>query len=217
MLSFKQCTKKLHLDIYRKDLLQEDPGLQRIFDHGNQVGDVARKLYGDGPTLEIGKGGAKAVEQTRKLIAEGHRGPIYEAAFLHDEVLVLADVVIVSDQGLRVIEVKSSTEVKDINVFDCAIQYWVMSESGYNPHDIALAHVDTSFVYQGDGDYKGLLKEVSIHGAVANLQASVPSLVRLSALLRGAGCGVSGQDTSAGRRFAMATSRRGLHRFNEGP
>lgn len=178
MLSLKQCTKKLYLDVYRKDLIQEDPGLQRIFDQGHQVGNVARSLYGEGPTLEISEGAAKVVEQTRKLIAEGYRGPIYEAAFLHDEVLVLADVVLVSNNGLRVIEVKSSTQVKDINLFDCAVQYWVMKGAGYKSLDIALAHIDTGFIYKGDKSYRGLLKEVSVLNEVLGLQSDIPSMVR---------------------------------------
>ena len=178
MLSFKQCPKKLYLDINRKDLIEVDNGLQRIFDRGHQVGALAHSLYGEGPILDIMKGAAKAVEQTSALIAEGYRGPIYEAAFLHDEVLVLADVLLVSDDGLKAIEVKSSTSVEDINVFDCAVQYWVMKESGHAPLDISLSHIDTSFEYQGNGDYNGLLKNVSILEDVLNLQDSMPSLVR---------------------------------------
>jgi hypothetical protein len=37
-----------------------------------------------------------------------------------------------SGDSIEVVEVKSSTKVKDINVVDCAIKYWVMDQVGFN-------------------------------------------------------------------------------------
>lgn len=177
MLSFRQCAKRLHLEIHRPDLIEIDPAMQRIFDQGNEVGTKARELYGPGTVLDIKQGATAVVAQTQKLIESGYKQPIYEAAFLHDGVLVLADVVIATAKGLRVIEVKSSTQVKDINLFDSAVQKWVMAGAGHKIASVAIAHINNQFVYQGDGDYQGLLKEVPVDKKIAKDLALVPSMV----------------------------------------
>lgn len=179
LLSFRQCPKKLHLETYRRELATTDAALQRIFDQGHEVGQKARELYGPGPVMDIkGEGGALAVvAETRRLLTSSYRGPVYEAGFLHEGVLVLADVVIVSDAGLRAIEVKSSTSVKDINLFDCAVQSWVMAGAGFPATNIFLAHINSGFVYAGDDDYRGLFTEVAVDEEVRGLAGLVPSIV----------------------------------------
>ena len=65
--------------------------------------------------------------------------------------------------GWHVIEVKASTSVKDYHVLDCAIQDWVLRNSGINVLSMSLAHINNQFVYQGDGNYEGLSPSGSIH------------------------------------------------------
>jgi hypothetical protein len=47
--------------------------------------------------------------------------------------------------------------VKDYHRDDVAIQTYIADESGVPLSKSFLAHIDTSFVYQGEGDYTGLL------------------------------------------------------------
>ena len=42
-----QCPKMLWMDTYKKELAKEDPALQRRFDEGNEVGDLAMGLLGE--------------------------------------------------------------------------------------------------------------------------------------------------------------------------
>ena len=44
---FCQCPKMLWLDTYRPELAVQDPALQRRFQEGNEVGDLAMGLLGD--------------------------------------------------------------------------------------------------------------------------------------------------------------------------
>ena len=44
---FCQCPKMLWLDTYRPELAIQDPALQRRFQEGNEVGDLAMGLLGD--------------------------------------------------------------------------------------------------------------------------------------------------------------------------
>ncbi|HSD68008.1 MAG TPA: DUF2779 domain-containing protein, partial [Woeseiaceae bacterium] len=68
--------------------------------------------------------------------------------------------------------------LKDDHVFDTAVQSWVFHGLGYAARKTMLAHVDNDFVYQGNGDYVGLLSEVDVGSDVARLAAEVPALVR---------------------------------------
>ena len=59
----------------------------------------------------------------------------------------------------RMIEVKSSAVVRDYHRDDIAVQTFVAKEAGVPLKSVALAHIDSSWIYPGDGDYRGLLTE----------------------------------------------------------
>ena len=95
------------------------------------------------------------------LFAGGHQvGDIAQQLYGTDESVEIAfDFKTMVAETRRLIEVKASTSVKDYHVLDCAIQDWVLRNSGINVLSISLAHINNQFVYQGDGNYKGLLLE----------------------------------------------------------
>ena len=92
--------------------------------------------------------------------------PIFEAGFCAGGVLAFADVLLPlqadGKKVWRMVEVKSSTSVKDYHEDDCAIQAFVARAAGVPLHAIALAHIDSSWVYPGGNDYHGLLVEVDL-------------------------------------------------------
>jgi hypothetical protein len=116
-----------------------------------------------------------ALDKTAELMSQGVSA-IYEAAFLHDGVLVYIDMLLREGDAWRVIEVKSSTSIegKDQYLKDCATQTWVLEGAGHPLMGVSLAHVDNSFVYLGAGDYRGLLKVVDVTEDVSELLPSVP-------------------------------------------
>ena len=59
----------------------------------------------------------------------------------------------------RMVEVKSSTSVKDYHRDDVATQAFIARSAGVPLAAIALAHIDKSWVYPGGDDYAGLLVE----------------------------------------------------------
>ena len=59
----------------------------------------------------------------------------------------------------RMVEVKSFISVKDYHLDDAAVQSFLARSSGVSLTGIALAHIDSSWVYPGNGDYRGLLVE----------------------------------------------------------
>lgn len=144
---------------------------------GHQVGAIAQSQYPGGVTLfEAGTRDFNgAVERTRTALQK--RGVFYEAAFSAHDVFVAADIVKKTGAGVRVLEVKSAGSVKPYHVEDCATQAYVMRASGVHVRAVYVAHIDTSFVYKGDGDYGGLFEEESVTREVNALQPSVPKWI----------------------------------------
>jgi hypothetical protein len=181
-MSALQCPKRLHLEVHHKDLAEISAATQAAFDTGHLVGDIARQLYGQGQgvLIEYGPGLKQALRDTQMLMARGPQQPIFEATYQYQGVLVRVDALLPAAEGWRIVEVKSSTSLKDEHIKDSAIQAWVFQNLGYRLDGIALAYVDNQFVYPGNGDFSGLLIEQDISEPVSLLAPQVPGWIRLA-------------------------------------
>jgi len=93
---------------------------------------------------------------------------------------VLVDIVVRAASGaLTLIEVKSSSSLKGKPyVDDAAIQAWTMTAAGHAPDRVVLRLLDSSWVYQGDGDYGGLFKDIDVTAEVQERFDRMLELVR---------------------------------------
>ena len=165
LLALRQCPKRLWLEIHRPDLREDSTATQASFQIGFQVGDIAKRIYDphrNGVEVDVQtEGFSRAFERTSELLNCGQA--IFEAGFSAGGALAFADVMLpVQGDGKhawRMVEVKSSTSVKDYHRDDVAVQAFVAQSSGVQLHSIALAHIDSGWTYPGDEDYRGLLKE----------------------------------------------------------
>jgi hypothetical protein len=180
-MSSLQCPRRVHLEVNHPELARYSKQTEAAFDLGHQVGDLAVQLYGgdEGTYVDYAGGSlAPALAQTRELMTSLIRTPVFEATLQHDGVLVREDillpVVAKGRESWRVVEVKASTKLKPEHIHDCAVQAWVHRESGYPLSAIALAHIDNSFIYRGDGNYAGLLRENDLTAQVFDLLPGVP-------------------------------------------
>ena len=174
-----QCERRLWLEVHQPGLARVSASTQAAFSQGHAVGELAQELYsavhGAGHLLEYDGGLGAAVTRTAQLLADpADTRPIYEATFQHQGILVRLDVLLRYPAGAQAIEVKSSTSLKPEHLTDCAIQAWVARGAGLEFRRMALAHIDNQFVYQGNGDYRGLLVEQDVTREVMALQARVP-------------------------------------------
>jgi hypothetical protein len=176
-----QCPKMLHFKVHHPELEETDAATLAAFDTGNRIGELARETYGTPDSVLLGYAYyqmREAGEETERLLSGGHRAPLFEATLQHEGVLVRVDVLVPEgEDGWRLVEVKASTRVKPEHLQDCAIQAWVCRGQGLNITGIGLAHVDSGFVYQGDGDYTGLLVEEDVTEEVEARLAEVPNWV----------------------------------------
>lgn len=163
IIAFRQCPKRLWLDLHRPDL-KDDSGNESAFAIGSHVGGIARKIYdpeNTGLSIDVDDlGWEQAFERTASWLA-GRQAPLFEAAFRIPGALALADVMLPvgeeHETRWRLVEVKSSTRVKDHQRDDIAIQAFVARRAGVPLAGVSLAHIDRDFVYQGSGNYQGLL------------------------------------------------------------
>lgn len=115
--------------------------------------------------IDVSNGDFQAAFARTQEPMRGDR-PVFEAAFSAGGALALADVMLPQaaegQLGWRMVEVKSSTSVKDYHRDDLAIQAFVARSAGVSLRSISLAHIDSSWTYPGNNDYRGLLTEVDL-------------------------------------------------------
>ena len=179
IISAWQCPKKLYLEKHHPELGVVSDRTESLFATGHAVGAISQQLYGAPDAVEIpfSRNISVMVRETQDLLGGGADFPIFEATFRYENVLVRVDVLLPDGEGWRAIEVKASTSAKDNHVLDCAIQDWVMRNSGLPVSAISLAHINNQFVYAGDGDYVGLLEEVDLTDEVRTVEPAVVELI----------------------------------------
>ena len=177
IIAFRQCPKRLWLEVHRPEL-RDDSGAELVFAIGNEVGDIAREVYdtdGDGVFLDLDELGFSEVFARSETLLKDGTVPIFEAGFRAGGGLALADVMLpdTSDGSLkwRMIEVKSSTSVKNYHRDDVAVQTWIAGKAGVEISSVALAHIDKSFVDPGGGNYQGLFHEADLTEEALGRQA----------------------------------------------
>ena len=151
-ISGSQCHLRLWYDFHARDLAS-DPGtsLQAIFDTGHEVGELACKRYPGGhfvaqTHLQI----AEALAETHQVLEQGNAPALFEAAFEHQGLLTRADIIErLASGGWRLIEVKSTTNLKDVFVLDVAFQLSVLRGTGLDVREAAVMTLDRSYVFDG--------------------------------------------------------------------
>ena len=138
-----QCLKRLYLQIHEPELAAEpDAAAEAIIEQGREVGMLARQLFPGGVEVR-NEGLDQAVRATRELIANPEVPAIFEGVFEHQSVLVRVDILHRRRDGRwRLIEVKSTTDIKDHHVDDVAIQHRVVSRSGLDLASSCLMHIN---------------------------------------------------------------------------
>ena len=176
-----QCPKALWLFRNRKELRKEpDLATKAIFEIGDRIGKLAISRYRGG--REVSRdfwdvaGGA---EDTLAYVDDGCQA-IFEATAVHKETGDYARIDILRKVGRSdrwdLIEVKSSTRVKDYHRDDLAFQYYVFSGAGFNIRKCCMMVVDNSYERNGPVDPKKLLSLEDITQDVLERQAAIPQI-----------------------------------------
>lgn len=172
-----QCHKALWLYRNRKDLIPKPaPAQQMIFDQGHEVGILAQKRFPGGVLIaEDHTQTAQSLTSTAAAVKAGAK-VLYEAGAVYDNVLVRADIIAKTKDGKAwdLIEVKSSTEVKEVYLNDVAVQLYVLEGADFPIRKAFLMHVNNEYVRKGPIDPQGLFALEDVTEEARDRQGTVP-------------------------------------------
>jgi len=175
-LSGLQCPRLLWLLFHEPEKIPEpDAATQYIFNQGHVVGELAKELYPHGIDIpdESFMGNVK---QTRELLTQ--RTTLFEPGILVRNLYARVDVLDpVGEDEWDIIEVKSSTKVKDMNIHDAAFQRYCCQQAGLEIRKCFLAHINNQYIRQGEIDPQQLFTVVDITDDIADVSDSVPDRV----------------------------------------
>ncbi|HVA82545.1 MAG TPA: DUF2779 domain-containing protein [Candidatus Aquilonibacter sp.] len=174
-----ECPKRLWLEFNNKDGLPEvDGAMQRRFDEGNEVGDLAKLLFPSG--IDIKEMNPLAnYHVSRELLLSGK--PLFEAGFVHRDgkCYARADILVPVGKGVfDIVEVKSSTSVKEYHLFDLSFQRYCYESAGVRIGRCYLMHVNSKYVRKGKIDPSAFFVKEDVTEQVELLIADVPKNVK---------------------------------------
>ncbi|EWH05770.1 hypothetical protein AT00_14175 [Pseudoalteromonas lipolytica SCSIO 04301] len=120
---------------------------------GNRFSEAVREFYPNGIMIGWQHGSLDEALTKTKQELKAENVILFEAAFEHDGLLCLADVVIKENGILTLIEAKSSNSPKILkkdnyeHVYDAAFQHYVMSKCGYTPDKVELMHSNGNCIW----------------------------------------------------------------------
>ena len=151
-MSGSQCHLRLWNDTHARDLATDSgTSLQGVYDTGHEVGELACKRYPDGHFVAQNHLQFwDALGETQRILKQRSVSALFEAAFEHEGLIARADIIErLSSDGWRLIEVKSTTGLKEAFVLDVAFQLIILRASGLDVRDAAVMTLDRSYVYDG--------------------------------------------------------------------
>lgn len=146
-----QCYKSLYLYKHHPELRSEvSESQEAIFERGKEVGYFARKLFPDG--VEIPHQNLSLKEQLAITKSEIEKGTkiLYEGAFSYDGVFARVDILTSGEDDWEIYEVKSSTSVKEQNINDVSLQYYILKGLEMSISRVYIVHINNEYVRKGD-------------------------------------------------------------------
>ena len=139
-----QCNKILWMDKYKPEVAIPT-ARDSVLKNGTEVGELAKKIFGNYINIEFNKDLNIMVEETRKLL-KNKPNIITEASFNYDNNFCSVDILKNNLEGAEIYEVKSSTEVHDIYLDDASYQYFILSNLGLNVKKVCIVYINSQYI-----------------------------------------------------------------------
>lgn len=161
-ISGLQCPKLLWTQINQPESIPElDIVTQYIFDQGHLVGEYAKKLLPGG--IDIPQDDfMENIVTTKRFLTE--RKPLFEAGILSGKIYCRVDILNpVNEDEWDIIEIKSSTSVKDVHIDDVSFQKHCCEKAGLKIRNCKLGFINNQYVKNGEINPKELfiLEDIS--------------------------------------------------------
>ena len=116
------------------------------FKEGDKVGELAKKIFPHGINLPIDNYDEN-IKHTKKALTKNK--PLFEAGMQFKNCFSRADILVPVKDQWDIIEVKSGTKVKDINIHDVSFQKFVYESCGLNIRKCFLMHLNKEYKKKG--------------------------------------------------------------------
>ena len=145
-----QCDRALWLDVFNPRLARYTAEQMRRFDRGREFEYAFKDTFPNGIDIsaELKRNVDAYPELTSMYLDKEAEVELFEAGFLYDDVLVLADVVRKNADGtLNIYEVKSGNVLSETYKRDAALQHYVISHCReINTFSIVYANPEGGFI-----------------------------------------------------------------------
>ncbi len=174
-----QCHKRLYLEVHARELAGEiDEATQALLEAGTRVGALARQRYPGGAFVDVEYFRVEeGLAATATLLADPAVAVLYEGFIAFDDVVVRPDILVrTRGNRWRLIEVKSTSRVKEEHLDDVAIQAYVLTGAGLTLDAACLMHINPEYLYPGGPlDLGQLFHERELTAEVATRQGEIPT------------------------------------------
>lgn len=174
-----QCERALYLDVYNPKLAYYPPEVLAKFRQGRDFEASFRDRFPQGVNLSklLGWKMDQYPVLMREKLAQKGEVVLFEAGFIYDDVLVLADVVHKHDDGtIDVYEIKNGTSAKEVFQNDLAVQHYVLSH--------CLDGLNHFYLLYNDGN-DGFVQEDFAQRSVALHATIAENIARFKEVLQG--------------------------------
>ena len=148
-LAGMQCHRQLWWKVHEPDApeLAVDIKQQAVFDQGHQVGEVARTFIPGGELIDLPFDRKRdRIEATQRALAKG-TDVLYEGSFQGEGVYAAVDILQRKGTRFDLIEVKSSTKVKEEYIPDAAVQVLAARQAGIPVERVEIMHLNRDCTY----------------------------------------------------------------------
>ena len=143
-----QCPRLVWTQINQPDRIPRvDSVTQHVFDQGHLVGEHAKLLFPGG--IDIAHDSfMKNIFATKRLMAA--RKALFEAGILSGRTYSRIDILNPVDKdGWEIVEIKSTTSVKDVHIDDVSFQSYCCEQAGLAITSCKLGFINTQYVKDG--------------------------------------------------------------------
>jgi predicted RecB family nuclease len=176
-----QCHKLLWWMVHEPAAPELDGRVSAAMDEGIRVGELVRTYVPGGVLIDLPYDAyTERLAATQEAL--GRVAVVYEAAFVADNVFVSADILERRGAGYCLVEVKSTTRVKDHHLPDVAIQAHVLRRSGLNVTRMEVMHLNRGCAYP---DLSNLFVREDVTDAVEGLLSGVRQEIGAQATMLG--------------------------------
>jgi hypothetical protein len=170
-----QCYKSLYLKKHHPHLEDKvSDSLKSIFNKGTNIGLLAQNLFPGGTDLGIYiPDNFPQVFTLTNTLLQQDASVIYEADFSSDKLMCFTDILTKKNKKYLAYEVKGSTSVSDVYLWDTAFQYHVISLAGIQLHDIFVVYINNQYVRNGELDINQLFIIESVKDRILPLLPKV--------------------------------------------